>query len=135
MKIIVTDTSALIRLYLPDDPISDQFEDHVESAWRGETVIMVPEIALAEVAQVLWKKQQSGYISQSEADEVLAAVLTLPLEVAGHKGLLLPALSLARRYGLTAYDSLFLALAKKKKAQLVTGDKEVKKVFKRLSQF
>ena len=50
MKVIVADTSALIRLYLPDGPIPDGFEDYVDSAWRAEATIVVPELALPEVA-------------------------------------------------------------------------------------
>ena len=67
MKAIVADTSALIRLYLPDGPLPEDFEYHIDSAWQGETIIFIPEIALAEAGQVIWKKQQAGILALPES--------------------------------------------------------------------
>lgn len=130
MKVIVADTSVLIRLYLPDGPLPLGFEDHMDSAWQGEAVITIPEIALAEVTQVIWKKQQAGIITENEADEILSAFLDLPLEIVGHKDLLTESLSLARSHHLTIYDCLFLALSIKLKAELITADKRLHNAFK-----
>jgi len=129
MKIVIVDTSALIRLYVPDGPIPDGLEEHLAAAWRGETILMIPELALAEFAQVLWKKEQAGYLRSSEVDEIIEALLELPVEIAGHQELLTDALVLARHYGITVYDSLFLSLAGKKKAELITADQELKNAF------
>lgn len=133
MKTLVADTSALIRLYLPDGPLPEDLEDHIDSAWQGETIIFIPEIALAEAAQVIWKKQRAGILKEDEADEILSAFLDLPLEVVGHRDLLIDALSLARLNNLTIYDGLFLALAIKLKAELITADKKLSNTFKNLS--
>lgn len=129
MKIVIVDTSALIRLYVPDGPIPDGLEEHLDAAWRGEITLMIPELALAEFVQVLWKKEQAGYLESSEVDEIVEALLELPVEIIGHHGILMDALSLARRYGLTVYDSLFLSLAMKRKAQLITADERLKNAF------
>jgi len=129
MKIVVVDTSALIRLYVPDGPIPDGLEEHLDAAWRGEIILMIPELALAEFVQVLWKKEQAGYLESSEVDEIVEALLELPVEIIGYHGILMDALSLARRYGLTVYDSLFLSLAMKRKAQLITADEHLKSAF------
>ena len=83
MKIVVVDTSALIRLYVPDGPIPDNLESHISSALSAETTLIIPELALAEFSQVLWKKEQAGYLTASEVDEIMAAFLDLPLEVFG----------------------------------------------------
>ncbi len=53
MKIVVVDTTALIRPYIPDGPIPDGLEEHIASAWRAETTLIEPELVLAEFAQVL----------------------------------------------------------------------------------
>jgi len=129
MKIIIVDTSALIRLYVPDGPIPAGLEEYLDAAWRAETTLMIPELALAEFVQVLWKKEQAGYLKLSEVDEIVAALLELPLEIIGHQDILIDALSLARSNGLTVYDSLFLSLALKKKAELITADQRLKNVF------
>ena len=129
MKIVVVDTSALIRLYVPDGPIPDNLEEHISSALSAETTLLIPELALAEFAQVLWKKEQAGYLTSLEVDEIMSAFLDLPLEIFGHYDILSEALSLARRYSLSVYDALFLALAGNKKAELVTADQRLKDVF------
>lgn len=129
MKMVVVDTSALIRLYVPDGAIPDGLEECLAAAWTGETTVMIPELALAEFVQVLWRKEQAGYLESSEVDEIVEALLELPIEVVGHHGNLIDTLSLARRYGLTVYDSLFLSLAMKRKAQLITADQRLKNAF------
>ena len=129
MKIIVLDTSAIIRLYVPDGPLPDGLEGHITSAWRGETALFAPELALAEVAQVLWKKEQAGHLNSSEVDEILFSILELPIETVGHYDLLPDAMLLARRHNLTIYDALFLALARKKRAPLITADQRLAKAF------
>ena len=62
MKIVIVDTSALIRLYVPDGPIPDGLEEYLAAAWRAEITLMIPEIALAEFVRILWKKEQAGYL-------------------------------------------------------------------------
>jgi len=129
VKIIILDTSAIIRLYVPDGPLPNGLEEHVTSAWRGETALFTPELALAEIAQVLWKKEQAGYLNSSEVDEILFSILEIPIEIVGHHEILPDALLLARRHKLTIYDSLFLAVARKKRAKLITADKRLEKAF------
>lgn len=125
MKTIVVDTSALVRLYVPDGPIPDGLEEAVESAWRAEAVLLAPELALAEVGQVLHKKAGLRLLSADEVDEILSAVLDLPIDLVGHRELLQKAIEYARSYELTVYDALFLTLAGAHQAQLISADDEL----------
>ena len=95
MNLSVVDTSALIRLYVPDGPVPQGLEEAVDAAGRGDAALLVPELALAEVGQVLLRKETAGVLSSSEAAEILEAVITLPLEVVGHRALMLTAAGLA----------------------------------------
>ncbi len=134
MKIAVVDTSALIRLYVPDGPVPNGFNEFVTLAWRGEATLLIPELGLVEFAQVLWKKEQAKYLTRSEANEIMEAVTELPLEVIGHANLIIDALNLARSYDLTVYDAVFLSLSKLKHAIFFTSDERLEKVYKRLSK-
>jgi len=120
--VAVADTSALIRLYIPDGPVVEGLAAAVDAAWRGEGLLLCPEIAFAEIAQVVWKKEMAGYLSLKEADEVFDAFLDLPLRPIRHRDLLSDARSLARRHKLTVYDGLFLALAHQRGGRLFTAD-------------
>ena len=133
MKLSVLDTSALIRFYIPDGPIPTGLEEAMSSCLTGNTVLLVPELALVEAAQVLYKKEVAGYINQNEADEILEAILELPLEIIGHYDLLTDAYEISRFNGITLYDAMFMALAKKKNAELISADDELMKVFKHSS--
>jgi predicted nucleic acid-binding protein len=133
MKTVVLDTSALIRLYVPDGPLPEGLEEHIALAWRAEAVVIIPELALVEAAQVLWKKESAGYLESSEVDEIFTCILELPLEIIGHYALLPDVFSLVRQHQLTAYDALFLVLAQKRKAELITADQKLLKVFQNIS--
>ena len=49
MRAVVVDTSALIRLYVPDGPIPEGLEAAMGAAWRGEALLIAPDLLLAEV--------------------------------------------------------------------------------------
>lgn len=118
----VIDTSALIRLYVPDGPLPDGLESAVDLAARGDGVLMAPELLLAEVAQVLLKKERAGFLTSAEVVEIQRAADELPVMLVGHRELMAPASRIARQTGLTVYDALYVALARNRAAQLLTGD-------------
>jgi predicted nucleic acid-binding protein len=122
MRQVVLDTSALVRFYVPDGPVPDGLEEVIESGWRGDCVLLVPELLLVEVVQVLRKKEARGALSAAEGTRVLTAVLDLPLEVIGHRDLSPLALHLSRTLGITAYDAAFIALALQRGAELLSAD-------------
>ena len=130
MKIYVIDTSALIRFYIPDGPCPILLEESIDSAFKAETTLIMPELALAEAGQVLLKKEKSEYLTQAEVDEIITAILELPIEIVGHHDYLEDAISLARLHNLTVYDSLFLAVAIRKGGELISVDERLKKAFK-----
>ncbi len=133
MTVAVVDTSALIRLYVPDGPVPEGLEDAIEDAWRGDGVLMMPELALAEAAQVLWKKEQQGAMTGAEVGEVLEAILDLPIETPGHRDLIADATALAREHSLTVYDALFMAAAVRRGASLITADEDLRRAFGKLT--
>ncbi len=129
MSVVVLDTSALIRLYIPDGPVPLGLESHVEAASLGNVLLMSPDLLLAEVAQVLHRKTSAQIISQAESDDILEAILRLPLELAAHRALLEASVRFARQYRLTVYDALFCTLALDHRAELVTCDVRLSKAF------
>jgi predicted nucleic acid-binding protein len=132
MRVAVVDTSALLRLFVPDGPLPEGLEDLMDEAAHGNAVILIPDLALAEATQVLRKKELAGLLQTDESDDVLAAMLDLPFEVMPCRGLLGDALGLGRRVGVTVYDGLFLALARQRRAELFTADAEMKRAWKKL---
>lgn len=123
----VVDTSALIRLFVPDGPMPDGFDDFLRGVERGINAAIAPELLVAEAANVVNKKRLSGELSENESDRLLADLLSVPIRLFPHRPLLLRAFDLAREYQLTVYDTLYLALAEDHGAVIFTADRKLLK--------
>lgn len=124
----VIDTSALIRLFIPDGPIHPEVETALNQATSGAGAVFAPQLILVEAANVLLRKRRRGELSAQEFGELLVAVKSLPIRLCEHEPLLLPACALAEAYNLSAYDALYLALAEQHGARLLTNDDALDKV-------
>ena len=115
----VVDASVAIKWYLP--------EIHAEAAQRlltGEAKLLVPDLIFAEAGNILWKRVRSGEILEAEAEAVMQSLGALPLAVSPSWPRVLPALTLACQAKRTVYDSLYLALAVRESAIMVTADEK-----------
>lgn len=128
----VIDTSALIRLYVPDGPLHPEIETAFNRAASGAELVLAPELLLAEAANVLLRKRRRGELSAQELGKLLQAVGSLPIRFCGHADLILPSCALAEAHGLSVYDALYLALAERHGARLITSDDALDKVARNL---
>ena len=124
----VVDTSALIRLFVPDGPLADGFEDFLRGVERGLNVAIAPELLLAEAANVLNKKRIAGEINNDEIDRLLTDLIAVPIRLFPHQPLILSAIELARDHNLTVYDTLYLALAQDHGAVIFSADNKLLKI-------
>ena len=124
----VIDTSALIRLFVPDGTIHPEVETAFNRAASGADLVLAPQLLLAEAANVLLRKRRRGELSAQELGELLQAVESLPIRHCEHGPLLLPACALAEAHGLSVYDALYLAVAEQHGARLITSDDVLHKV-------
>ncbi len=123
---VVLDTSALLRLFIPDGPIPEGLNRALREAERGEGALLAPELILPEAAQVLRRKNQEGLLTGEEMEELLDCILSLPIKLFGHRALIRRAAALAREVNLTVYDALFLALSEAASGRLITADKSLR---------
>jgi predicted nucleic acid-binding protein len=121
----VVDTSALIRLFVPDGPLADGFEDFLRGVERGLNVAIAPELLLAEAANVLNKKRIAGELNSDESDRLLSDLVSVPIRLFPHQPIILSAFELARDHNLTVYDTLYLALAEDHGAVLFSADRKL----------
>ncbi len=118
----VIDTSALLRLFIPDGDVPTGLRAFVGNAERGLHQAIAPELLAAEAANVVLKKQRAGELSVNEAAELLGDIMALPIRLMPHRPLVDAAFQQARQLNLTVYDALFLALAVERGAVLFTAD-------------
>ncbi len=123
----VVDTSALIRLFVPDGPLPDGFEDFLRGVERGLNMAIAPELLLAEAANVINKIRKSGGLNDNESDQLLSNLLSIPIRLFSHQPLIQRAFDLAREHNLTVYDALYLALAEDHGAIMFSADRKLLK--------
>ena len=119
MSRYVVDASVAVKWYLP--------EIHDAEARRlltGAAELFVPDLIFSEVSNILWKRVRSTQMLETEAETVLQSLGALPLTVSPSWPLALPALTIACQTQRTVYDSLYLALALRENAVMVTADEK-----------
>ena len=71
----VVDTSALIRLFVPDGPRPEGFDVFLRDVERGINTAIAPELLVAVAANVINKKRILGELSEDESSRLLAEIL------------------------------------------------------------
>jgi predicted nucleic acid-binding protein len=128
----VVDTSALIRLFVPDGPLPDNFVDFMRSVERGVNRAIAPELLVAEVANVINKKRKLRELTGSESVKLLADLLVVPIRLFPHRPIIARAFEMAQENNLTVYDALYLALAEEHGAVIFSADDQLISVADRL---
>lgn len=124
----VIDTSALIRLFVPDGPVPHGLEKFFQGVDQGQNTAIAPELIVVESANVLNKKRKSGELSEKESLQLLSDVLAMPIRLFPHKPLIHRSFNLAKEHNLTVYDALFLALAVENGATIFSADENILRV-------
>ena len=124
----VVDTSALIRLFVPDGSLPDGFDEFLRGVERGINTAIAPELLLAEAANVINKKRKSEEFDENESDQLLSDILSVPIRLFPHQPVILRAFEMAGEHNLTVYDTLYLALAEDHGAVIFSADRKLLKI-------
>jgi predicted nucleic acid-binding protein len=93
----------------------------VEEVLRApDTDLHVPALCDVEVASALRRGLLAGAVPEARAREALEDYLDLPLRRYGHQSLM--ARVLALRVNFSAYDGIYVALAERLGAEILTAD-------------
>lgn len=122
---IVLDSSAIASLFF-----KDKFQERITRVIEGGgySSFHTLDIACAEVGTVAWKsivlfKQPSEPIH--EALRLAVSFISDNCIVLSSKENVLEALEIGTKYGIQVYDSMFLALAKKLRLEVLTTDEKL----------
>lgn len=116
----VLDASAALSL-ITQDPAASDLARQVEQM----ALVLAPELMLTEVANALWKLQRAGSLDGIDPQLLLADARDLVDQIEPDRNLQVEALALACHLNHPVYDCLYLALARREAATLLTTDQRL----------
>jgi predicted nucleic acid-binding protein len=122
----VVDASVAVKWLVPE-----RLSAAAERILAMEVELLAPDLLPIEAANALWKKTVRRELSARDADRALALLLRGPILLQPSGPLLPRALSLARRFRHPVYDCVYLALAERERASLVTADARLRQAAER----
>ena len=125
MKTLVVDASVGVKWQLDDEEHVDKAEAIKGAFVRRALTLMVPVLFAVEWANALNVAIARGRFPAEAWREALEDLDALQLSVGNPPGLLFEAWQMARLYGRTVYDGLYLALANIEHCEMVTGDRKL----------
>jgi predicted nucleic acid-binding protein len=116
----VLDASAALRL-ITQDPAAEDLAQQVEQM----ALVLAPERMLTEVANALWKLQRAGGLHGIDPQLLLVDARDLVDQIEPDRTLQVEALALACHLNHPVYDCLYLALARREAAILLSTDQRL----------
>ena len=127
MKITVLDASALLALFL-DEPGAEKMEHLFHAASEADRPVFISAVNWAEVLYKMERKHGNAGLETARQFERTTPLEAVPVD----RELAESAAHLKNEYDLGLADAFAAALAKNKKAELVTADHEFKSVEKEI---
>jgi predicted nucleic acid-binding protein len=124
----IVDASAGIKLFIEED-YSAEIQKLFRYLSQGEfNAAFVPDLFFVECANILWKLVRRGSYPPNLAEQHLADLKELELLVTPTSELHERAFQLAVKYGISAYDACYVALAERLELPLLTADERLAQV-------
>lgn len=120
MTRLVIDSSVVIKWWVPEIHSADALRYFDPDLERD-----APELLLAEVSNILWKKVGRGELTRVEVERIAVDVGLVDMEIHPMGPLLGAALRIALETGRSTYDSMYLALAETLSTRMVTADRRL----------
>ena len=127
MASLVLDASAVVRI-IEGAESSTPFQEAVLKA----DLVLAPELMLTEVANALWRLQRGGHLKVDGLQRHLSRAADLVDVIEPDRHLQAEALALACHLDHPVYDCLYLALARREAAVLLTADQRLQQLAARV---
>ena len=116
----VLDASVAVRLILLD-PAAVDWAQTLERIG----LVLAPELMLTEVTNTLWKLHRANQLQGVDPHSLLSQATELIDQIEPDRHLQVEALALAMHLNHSVYDCLYLALARREAATLLTADQKL----------
>jgi predicted nucleic acid-binding protein len=126
----VVDTN-VIAYYLLGNPL---FEAETRAFWENLREPLAPALWEAEIANVVWMSVRAGVLDTAPALAKLHLARRLGIHTVATRALWHGALLRSVETGVAVYDTLFVELAERERAPLVTFDQRLLKTWPELTR-
>ncbi len=120
---LVVDASVVIKWFI-DEPL----HAHARLLLETDDSLHAPDLVVAEVGNIAWKKAVREEIHAPQAQAIASALPDLPLSLHASGRLVDRALQIALTIDHPVYDCLYVACAEMLGATLVTADERLNRV-------
>lgn len=107
------------------EQLVDRAKTLLDRKTDGKISLTVPDLFWLEISSALCKMVRRHKCTPEEANQSLEVLQRLPLQTVPSTELVNLAQELAIQYGRSVYDSLYVALAKTTRSELVTADEKL----------
>ena len=116
---MIIDANVILRGYLMDEA-QPQAQALIRDYIAGRLELRAPTLISYELCNAVWQAERRGRVTPDQAEQILRSIegLGIGLEAVSWQD----ALPLARRFGCSAYDAAYLALAGSRDEPFITGD-------------
>jgi len=127
MTRLVPDASVAAKWFLPPagEPLAVEAMRLLTGYAEGRFRFAVPDLFWTECGNILWKAVRQGRWPRRAAEKAIVALKNHSFPTTSSLDLLEEAFSIAATFDRTLYDSLYVALAVRLKADLVTADERL----------
>ena len=127
MKVVVVDASVGLKwlAIFSQEQLVDRAKALLDRKTSGQINLVVPDLFWLEICSALCKAVRRHKCTPKEAFESLEKLQHLPLQTVPSTELVNFAQEIAIQYGRSIYDSLYVALARTIRSELVTADEKL----------
>jgi predicted nucleic acid-binding protein len=127
VKIVIIDASVGVKwlAIFAREEFADHAKALLDRRTAGEILMLVPDLFWLEISSALCKAMRRNKCTSGEANQALGEIQQLPLQTVSSTKLVNSAQQIALQYGRSIYDSVYVALARSARSELVTADEKL----------
>jgi predicted nucleic acid-binding protein len=127
VTVVVVDASVSVKWFLSPayEPLCPEAAALYGRYLSKEIEFIIPDIFWAELGSAFWKAVRLGRFQRPSAEAAIASLMKCDLPTFSSAKLLERAFQIATKYDRSVYDSLYVALAEKSNAELITADERL----------
>jgi predicted nucleic acid-binding protein len=127
VKVVVVDASVGAKwlVLFAQEEFADRAKTLLDRRTAGEIIVLVPDLFWLEISSALCKAMRRNKCTSTEANQALSEMRQLPLQTVSSTKLVNSAQQIAIQYGRSIYDSVYVALAREARSEVVTADEKL----------